>query len=91
MDQTGVQVQSDKRTVQLGCGTLILIAIIVAIFSGDNSDRKLRKEVGELHEKIDRLERKIDALSASRPAGEVPATATTSDTAASDTASTATE
>lgn len=49
--------------VQLGCGTLILIALIVIIFSDGGSNRKLRKQIELLNEKVDRLERKIDALS----------------------------
>ena len=45
--------------VSLGCGTLILIALIVIIFSGgnDNSDaiESLRTEIQSLEQKIDRL------------------------------------
>ena len=49
--------------VQLGCGTLIVIAIIVAMFSGGRGTSGLRSEIGQLNHKIDRLETKIDALS----------------------------
>jgi cell division protein FtsL len=56
-------VSDNNRQVQLGCGTLIIIAIIVMIFSGDRGSSKLRNEVRELNEKIERLETKIDALS----------------------------
>ncbi len=46
--------------VSLGCGTLILIAIIVAMFSrvGDESDaiRALQQEIQTLEKKIDDLE-----------------------------------
>lgn len=46
-------------TVNLGCGTLILIAIIVAIFSNTGDDgRQLRA----LHDKVQTVERKIDML-----------------------------
>lgn len=48
---------------QLGCGTLIVIAIIVMIFSGDRGSSKVRKDVQELNRKIERLEKKIDELS----------------------------
>jgi hypothetical protein len=45
--------------VSLGCGTLILIAIIVAMFSrsGDESDaiRDLHKEIQTLEQKIDNI------------------------------------
>lgn len=49
--------------VQLGCGTLIVIAIIVMIFSGDRGSSRLRADIQELNHKIDRLESKIDSLS----------------------------
>ena len=49
----------------LGCGTLILIAIIVALFSSHNSDSaaSLRQEVRTLQEKIDQLGKGIEKLS----------------------------
>ena len=49
--------------VQLGCGTLIIIAIIVMLFSGGNDSRKLQRQLDELDRKVDRLEKKIDELS----------------------------
>ena len=49
--------------VQLGCGTLIIIAIIVMLFSGGNDSRKLRSQLDDLNRKVDRLEKKIDELS----------------------------
>ncbi len=47
----------------LGCGTLIIIAIIVAIFSRGGADdiSELRKEIQSLQQKIDRIEVKLDA------------------------------
>ena len=57
---------TDQRVdnkVQLGCGTLIVIAIIVMLFSGGNESRKLRNQLDEVEQKIDRLEKKIDELS----------------------------
>jgi phosphate uptake regulator len=53
---------SDNK-VQLGCGTLIIIAIIVMLFSGGNDSRKLQRQLEELDRKVDRLEKKIDELS----------------------------
>ena len=53
--------------VQLGCGTLIVIAIIVMLFSGGNDSRKLRNEIDDLSRQIDRLEKKIDDLSQRLP------------------------
>ena len=58
---------------QLGCGTLILIALIVMLFSDGGSNRKVRKELEALNAKIERLEKKIDALSApAAPASAQP-------------------
>jgi len=48
--------------VQLGCGTLILIALIVLMFSGRGETKKLQSTIDELNAKVDRLEKKIDAL-----------------------------
>ena len=47
--------QKSGGGVQLGCGTLILIALIVMIFSG-------RSEVGELDRKVDSLRTEIVQL-----------------------------
>ena len=52
-----------NNRVQLGCGTLIIIAIIVMLFSGGNDSRKLRSQLDDLGRKVDRLEKKIDELS----------------------------
>ena len=56
---------ADSNNVQLGCGTLIIIAIIVMIFSGSDDTKKLRGQLDEVNGKIDRLEKKIDDLSES--------------------------
>ena len=55
--------QPTDNKVQLGCGTLIIIAIIVMLFSGGNDSKKLRGQLNELNQKIDRLEKKVDELS----------------------------
>ena len=49
-------------SVQLGCGTLIVIAIIVMMFSGGRSDKEVKKQLRELNQKVERLEKKIDTL-----------------------------
>ena len=51
------------RTVSLGCGTLIIIALIVLFFSGGRDVDKLQRSIDQLESKIDRLEMKIDELS----------------------------
>ena len=57
--------------VSLGCGSLILIALIVLIFSGgrDESEaiRGLQHEVRSLEEKIDRLGEQMTASQSSEP------------------------
>ena len=62
--------QNDKG-VQLGCGTLIVIALIVMIFSGGRDTDKILKSVDELNTKVTRLEQKVDELTARL--GEQPA------------------
>lgn len=60
----------DKRTqqVSLGCGTLILIALIVLIFSGRGTGdlervvHGLRSEVGELKKSVEAQTAEIKAL-----------------------------
>ena len=48
------------KGASLGCGTLILIAIIVAMFGSDedaiNAIRDLREDIQVLEQKIDRIE-----------------------------------
>ena len=53
---------ADPR-VQLGCGTLIIIALIVSLFSGGSDSKKLRNQLDDMNRKIDRLEKKVDDLS----------------------------
>jgi outer membrane murein-binding lipoprotein Lpp len=55
----------------LGCGTLILIGIIVALCSGGVSDR----DIEALRSDIQRLDKKIDALADSMKPGDMPAEA----------------
>lgn len=52
------QFDTGGTPVSLGCGTLILIAIIVAIFSGGGESseiRALQRDVQSLEQKIDNL------------------------------------
>lgn len=51
----------DTRTTQvnLGCGTLILIALIVLIFSGRGND-DLKREVQSLSDKVTELEQTVN-------------------------------
>ena len=56
------QITSDNK-VQLGCGTLIIIALIVIIFSGGKDTDKLRRQLEDMSKQLDRMEKKVDALS----------------------------
>ena len=61
--------------VSLGCGTLILIAIIVSFFSGGGGEkgaiRELRKDVKALEQKIDNLGKiEIRPAAAEQPTAE---------------------
>ena len=57
-----------NNKVSLGCGTLILIALIVLLFSNpgisdlEDEVNELRSEIRELNTNIERLESKIDVL-----------------------------
>ena len=55
-----------KPKAELGCWTLILIALIVMVFSVSGDNRKTRRKLDAMNEKIDRLEKKIDALTAAQ-------------------------
>lgn len=47
-----------ENRVQLGCGSLILIAVIVLFFS----NRGDRDNHGHLADRLDRIERRLDAI-----------------------------
>ena len=54
--------RTDGPKVQLGCGTLILIAIIVMMFSGGDRTKRLQEQIEQLEKKVERMEKKIDKL-----------------------------
>jgi outer membrane murein-binding lipoprotein Lpp len=62
--------RAEKPKVELGCTSLVIIAIIVLIFSETNNTRGLKKRIDQLNAKIDRLETKIDQLQ--KPANAAP-------------------
>ncbi len=53
----------NSNRVQLGCGTLVIIALIVMIFSGRSNDNELKRNVQELTKQVLVLQGKVDALS----------------------------
>lgn len=64
--------EGERPKAELGCWTLVLIAIIVMIFSDQGGSRKLRRKIDELNTKIDRLEKKIDDLQKRLPPAPAP-------------------
>jgi len=65
------------QPVSLGCGTLILIALIVLIFSNDNDDqgrelRDLRSDVQALTEEVSELRKAIETMDARGGNAAVP-------------------
>jgi hypothetical protein len=56
----------------LGCGTLILVALIVALFSGRSEIEALQTEIRDLRTQVERLEIKIDSLNARLAAPATP-------------------
>jgi hypothetical protein len=63
---------TQQSSAQLGCGTLILIAIIVSLFSGRGDLKEVRDEVSALRDQVTRLEAKIDSLNISIEAVRQP-------------------
>ena len=55
-----------KEKAQLGCGTLILVALIVLIFSGGGQTRDLTEEVKMLHREVSRF-LSMSTISPARP------------------------
>jgi hypothetical protein len=49
--------------MQLGCGTLIIIALIVLFFSGGTKVNDLERSVEQLTKQVIVLQQKVDALS----------------------------
>jgi hypothetical protein len=54
--------QPQEVRASLGCGTLILIAIIVILFSGHKDHDKLERSVDRLNAEVTELRRELVAL-----------------------------
>lgn len=54
--------QASDNKVNLGCGTLILIAIIVLILGVNGRDRELRNEVNQMKMAVTHLKNEIARL-----------------------------
>ncbi len=55
--------RSTDSKVQLGGGTLIIIALFVMIFSGGDDAREMREQLEDVSRQLARLEKKVDELS----------------------------
>ncbi len=53
---------SNPGSVSLGCGTLILIAIIVAMFSGSSRVSSLESKVSRMRNTISSMDRELSQL-----------------------------
>jgi len=51
-----------NQAVQLGIGTLIIIAIIVSMCSGGGEVKELRSDTRELKQQMSEINQKLDAL-----------------------------
>jgi hypothetical protein len=56
--------QPNRDPASLGCGTLIIIALIVMFFSGGRDTKEMRTQLEAMNQKLDRLEKKVDELAA---------------------------
>jgi hypothetical protein len=53
-----------NQSVQLGIGTLIIIALIVTMCSGRSETEKVQKDTAELRRQVSEINRKLDTLMA---------------------------
>jgi len=62
METKESQPQTGNQGVQLGFGTLIIIALIVTMCSGRSEMDKIRKDTAELKQQLGEIDKKLDAL-----------------------------
>jgi hypothetical protein len=62
IEKKASQPESGSHGVQLGFGTLIIIALIVTMCSGRSEMEKVQKDTAELKQKLGVIEKKLDAL-----------------------------
>jgi hypothetical protein len=56
------QSESGNQGVQLGLGTLIIIALIVTMCSGRGEMEKIHKDTAELKQQLGEIDKKLDTL-----------------------------
>ena len=62
METKASQPGTDNRGVQLGVGTLIIIALIVTMCSGKGEVEKIQKDTAELKKQLVVIDKKLDML-----------------------------
>jgi hypothetical protein len=61
-DEQAKAPETGNQQVQLGIGTMILIAIIVTMCSGKGDAEKARKDTAELRKQVSEINQKLDKL-----------------------------
>ncbi len=62
METKAPQPETDNQRVQLGFGTLIIIALIVTMCSGRSEMGKIQEDTAELKQQLGVIDKKLDAL-----------------------------
>ena len=62
MDTKSSQPETGNQSVQLGIGTLIIIALIVTMCSGRSEMEKIQTDTAELKQQLGAIDKKLDTL-----------------------------
>jgi hypothetical protein len=62
METKSSQSETGNQSVQLGIGTLIIIALIVTMCSGRNEMEKIQQDTAELKQQLGVIDQKLDTL-----------------------------
>jgi hypothetical protein len=79
METKESQPGTGNHSVQLGIGTLIIIAIIVTMCSGRSEMEKVQKDTAQLKQQLAVIDKKLDALA---PQGSATSSTSVEDTTA---------
>ena len=82
METQEPQPGTGSQGVQLGVGTLIIIALIVSMCSGRSEMEKIQKDTTELKNQLGVIEKNLDSLT--RRSSEAAATSSQDDTVSRD-------
>ena len=62
MDTKSSQPETGNQSVQLGIGTLIIIALIVTMCSGRSKMERIQTDTAELKQQLGVIDKKLDTL-----------------------------